>query len=62
MEGHQLRIIEQNAQKLGLGQGDVMKLAREIAGAEVVTLYDLDRRETDRLIVALDDLMLAGVV
>ena len=61
MEGHQLRIIEQLAQKLQLGQGDVMRLAHEIAGEEVASLYDLDRRQTDRLIVALDSLMLAGV-
>lgn len=61
MEGHQLRIIEQLAQKLQLGQGDVMRLAAEIAGEEVASLYDLDRAQTDRLIVALDSLMLAGV-
>lgn len=61
MEGHQLRIIEQLAQKLQLGQGDVMHLAREIAGEEITSLYDLDRQQTDRLIVALDTLMLAGV-
>ena len=61
MEGHQLKIIEQLAEKLGLGQGDVMRLAHEIAGEEVATLYDLDRGQTDCLIVALDSLMLAGV-
>lgn len=61
MEGHQLKIIEQLADKLGLGQGDVMRLAHEIAGEEVPTLFDLDRQQTDRLIVALDSLMLAGV-
>lgn len=61
MEGHQLRIIEQLAGELGLGQGDVMRLAHEIAGEEIATLYDLDRRQTDCLIVALDSLMLSGV-
>ena len=61
MEGHQLKIIEQLAAKLGLGQGDVMRLAAETAGEEVASLYDLDRAQTDRLIVALDSLMLAGV-
>jgi hypothetical protein len=61
MEGHQLRIIEQLAEKLQLGQGDVMRLACEIAGEEVASLYDLDRAQTDCLIVTLDKLMLAGV-
>jgi ATP-dependent protease HslVU (ClpYQ) peptidase subunit len=61
MEGHQLKIIEQLAAKLQLGQGDIMRLASEIAGEEVASLYDLDRRQTDCLIVALDSLMLAGV-
>ena len=61
MEAHQLAIIEQLAAKLQLGQGDIMRLAHEIAGQEVATLYDLDRAETDLLIVTLDKLMLAGV-
>jgi hypothetical protein len=61
MENHQLRIIEQLAEKLQLGQGEVMRLAREIAGEEVVTLYDLDRAQTDCLIVALDSLAAVGV-
>ncbi len=61
MEGHQMRIVEQLAERLGLGQGDIMRLAYEITGEESATLYDLDRRETDRLIVALDSLCLAGV-
>lgn len=61
MEDHQVRIIEQLAHKLQLGQGDIMRLAQEIAHEEVATLYDLDRAEIDRLIVYLDSLMLAGV-
>lgn len=61
MEGHQLKIIEQLAEKLGLGQGDIMRFAYEITGEEASTLYDLDRQQTDSLIVALDSLMLAGV-
>lgn len=60
MENHQLRIIEQQAEKLGLGQGEVMRIAHEITGIEVPTLFDLDRAETDQLIVALDSYALVG--
>jgi hypothetical protein len=59
MEAHQLHIIEQRAAKLGLGQGDVMRLACEIAGEYVHSLYQLDRPQTDCLIVTLDTLPLA---
>jgi hypothetical protein len=61
METHQVHVIEQLAKKLGLGQGEVMRLAHEITGTEVPTLYDLDRAEGDRMIVYLDSLQLAGV-
>ena len=61
MENHQVRIIEQLAAKLQLGQGEIMRLAHEIAHHEIASLYDLDRVQADRLIVYLDSLMLAGV-
>jgi hypothetical protein len=59
MDNHQMRVIEQLAQKLQLGQGQVMQLAYEITHREAATLYDLDRVEADRLIVYLDSLHLA---
>ena len=63
MEHHQVHVIEQLAPKLRLGQGEVMRLAHEIAGfdGELSTLYELDRAQADRLIVYLDSLQLAGV-
>jgi ATP-dependent protease HslVU (ClpYQ) peptidase subunit len=61
MENHQVHVIEQLAQKLQLGQGDIMRLAHEIAHEEIPTLYDLNRAQADRLIVHLDSLLLAGV-
>ncbi len=62
MENHQVHVIEQLARKLQLGQGEVMRLAHEIMGAEVATLYDLSRAEADRLIVYLDQLQLVGAL
>ncbi len=60
MHDKQIRLIEQLADRLGLGQGDVMRIANEIAGHELSTLYALDRAEGDRLIVYLDSLALVG--
>jgi hypothetical protein len=57
MEHHQVRIIEQLAGKLQLGQGEVMRIAHEIAHEEIPTLYDLSREQGDVLIVALDSLV-----
>lgn len=61
MEHHQVHVIEQLARRLGLGQGEVMRLAAEVAAVdgELSTLYELDRAQTDRLIVALDSLLLS---
>lgn len=58
MEHHQVHVIEQLAKSLGLGQGEVMRLAAEVSGVdgEISTLYELDRAQGDRLIVALDSL------
>jgi hypothetical protein len=61
MEDHQVRIIEQLARKLGLGQGEIMRLAAEVAGEEIASLYDLDRRQINSLIVALESIEFAGV-
>lgn len=60
MENHQVRIVEQLAEKMSLGQGEVMRVAHEIAGEELPTLYDLTREQGDRLIVALDSLVGVG--
>jgi hypothetical protein len=60
MERHQVGIIDQQAQKLGLGQGEVFQLANQIAGQELASLYDLDRAQADQLIVALDNLLAAA--
>lgn len=61
MESHQVHIIEQLADRLGLGQGELYQIANAIAETELSTLYDLDRSQCDKLIVALDSLLAVGV-
>lgn len=58
MENHQVHVIEQLAARLQLGQGEVRRLAAEVAGVdgELATLYELTRAQADQLIVALDAL------
>lgn len=60
MERHQVHIIEQLARQMSLGQGEVLRLASEIVGHEIPTLYDLTREQSDVLIVALDSLVGVG--
>ncbi len=60
MEPRQLRVIEQLAERRQLGQGDIMRLAAEIHGQELPTLFDLSRAEADALIVYLDQLEVVG--
>lgn len=59
MENHQIHVIEQLAQRLQMGQGEVLRIAAEVAGHELATLYDLDRKESDALICSLDSLVAA---
>lgn len=59
MENHQLHVVEQLADRLGMSQGEVLRIAHEVAGGEVATIFDLDRREADALICSLDSLIAA---
>ncbi len=59
MENHQLHVIEQLADRLGMSQGEVLRIAHEVAGGEIVTIFDLDRKESDALICSLDSLVAA---
>lgn len=59
MENHQLHVVEQLADRLGMGQGEVLRIATEVAGHEIVTIFDLSRAESDSLIVSLDSLVAA---
>jgi len=60
MEDRQLRVIEQLAAKMQLGQGDIMRMANEIHGTEIPTLFDLSRSEADKLIVYIEQLQEVG--
>lgn len=55
---YEIRRIEQLAEKLQLGQGEVLRVAAELIGEEVVSLYDLDRAQLTRLVSHLDALQL----
>lgn len=59
MENYQLHVIEQLAKRGAMSQGEVRQVAQEIAGHELKTIFELDRSESDRLIVALDALVAA---
>ena len=60
MEDRQLRVIEQLAAKMQLGQGEIMRMANEIAGQELSTLFNLTRAEADKLIVYIEQLQEVG--
>lgn len=61
MEHSQVARIEELAKRLQLGQGEVMRIAHELVGEEVASLYNLDRAELTRIVCHLDALQLAGV-
>lgn len=60
METSQVRTVEQLAERMSLGQGEVMRVANEIAGEEVHSLYQLSREQGNALIVALESLVCVG--
>jgi len=55
---HPVDLIDQLAKRQQLGQGEVMRIAAQTFGREVVSLYDLDRAELTQLTAALDALEL----
>lgn len=57
MENYQLHVIEQLAARGAMSQGEVKQIAQELVGHELPTIFDLDRVDSDRLIVALDALV-----
>lgn len=57
---HEIEQIEQLANKRQLGQGEVMRIAAEVVGHEVASLYDLDRAQLTRIVGYLDALELIG--
>lgn len=57
MENYQLHVVEQLAAKGAMSQGEVKQIAQELVGHELATIFELDRSESDRLIVALDALV-----
>jgi len=57
---HEVERIEELARKLQLGQGEVMRIAAELMGHEVVSLYDLERAQLTRIVSHLDALALVA--